>query len=121
MGDLIYPKARISIGGGDLQDVTNLKPTSTNNAKQVHTILQQGAGITQGVKESTVTWDSVISQEGFERDYVNLLDTGVIFQLRVKIPGQTLTYEGTLKTISLEGPLDDSIKLSCEFIGAKLE
>ncbi len=121
MGELIYPKARISLGGGDLQDVTNLKANSTNNAKQVHTILQQGAGITEGVKESTISWDSVISSEGFERDYVNLLDTAVIFQLRVKIPGLTLTYEGTLKTIDLEGPLDDSIKLSCEFVGAKLE
>ena len=121
MGDLIYPKARISIGGGDLQDVTNLKTMSTNNSKQVHTILQQGAGVTEGVKESTVSWDSVISQEGFERDYVNLLDTAVIFQLRVKLPGVTLTYEGVLVSLDVEGPLDDSIKLSCSFVGSKLE
>ena len=119
-GELNYPKARMSIGGGDLRDVTDFKSMSTNNAKQVHTIIQQAAGVTQGTKESTVSWNSVISEEGFERDYVNLIDTGVIFQIRVKLPLLTLTYVGVLKSIDVEGPLDDSIKLACEFVGARI-
>lgn len=118
MGDLVYPRGRITVGSGDLIDVTNIKITTTNNAKQVHTILQKGAGITLGVTETTVTFDSVISEDGQERDYFTLVQTGVISQLRIKLPLETITVEGTYKTRDFELPLDDSIKLSMEFVGA---
>lgn len=117
MGDKVYPRGRIAVGSGDLIDVTNIKVTTTNNAKQVHTILQKGAGITLGVEETTVTFDSVISEDGQERDYFALVKTGRIGQLRIKIPGETLTVEGSYKTRDFELPLDDSIKLSMEFVG----
>ena len=117
MGDKVYPRGRIAVGSGDLIDVTNIKVTTTNNAKQVHTILQKGAGVTLGVEETTVTFDSVISEDGQERDYFALVKSGRITQLRIKIPGETLTVEGTYKTRDFELPLDDSIKLSMEFIG----
>lgn len=118
MGDKVYPRGRIASGSGDLIDVTNIKITTTNNAKQVHTILQKGAGITTGVEETTVTFDSVISEDGQERDYFTLVKTGVIGQVRIKLPLETITVEGAYKTRDFELPLDDSIKLSIEFIGA---
>ena len=117
MGDLVYPRGRIAIGSGDLIDVTNIKITTTNNAKQVHTIIQKGAGITLGVEETNVSFDSVISEDGQERDYFTLVKTGVISQLRIKLPLETITVEGSYKTRDFELPLDDSIKLSMEFIG----
>ncbi len=117
MGDKIYPRGRIALGGGDLVDVTNIKITTTNNAKQVHTIAQKGAGITLGVEETTVTYDSVISEDGQERDYFQLVKTGKIGQVRLKLPGETITVEGVYKSRDFEMPLDDSIKLSMEFIG----
>ncbi len=119
MGDKVYPRGRITSGSGDLIDVTNIKVTTTNNAKQVHTIAQQkGAGITLGVEETTVSFDSVISEDGQERDYFTLVRTGVISQLRIKLPLETINVEGSYKTRDFELPLDDSIKLSMEFIGA---
>jgi hypothetical protein len=117
MGDKVYPRGRIAVGSGDLIDVTNVKVTTTNNAKQVHTILQKGAGITLGVEETTVSFDSVISEDGQERDYFTLVKTGRISQLRIKLPLETITVEGTYKTRDFELPLDDSIKLSMEFVG----
>ncbi len=72
MGDQIYPRGRIALGNGELIDVTNVKVTHTNNAKQVHTIRQKGAGITLGVEETTVSYDSVVGADGQERDYFNL-------------------------------------------------
>lgn len=118
MGDKVYPRGRIAVGSGDLIDVTNVKINTTNNAKQVHTILQKGAGITLGVEETTVSFDSVIGEDGQERDYFTLVKTGVISQLRIKLPLETITVEGTYKTRDFELPLDDSIKLSMEFVGA---
>lgn len=117
MGDKVYPRGRLAIGSGDLIDVTNVKVTTTNNAKQVHTIIQKGAGITLGVEETTLSFDCVISEDGQERDYFALIKSGVISQARIKVPGETMTIEGTYKTRDFELPLDDSIKLSMEFVG----
>lgn len=117
MGEKVYPRGRIASGSGDLIDVTDIKVSTTNNAKQVHTILQKGAGITQGTEETTVSFNSVISEDGQERDYFLGIKTGRIQQLRIKIPGETLTVEGAYKTRDFELPLDDSIKLALEFIG----
>lgn len=117
MGTKRYPRGRIATGAGDLIDVTNIKVDTTNNAKQVHTIIQKGAGVTLGVEETTVSFDSVVSEDGQERDYYALVKSGRITQLRIKLPGETITVEGSYKSRGFELPLDDSIKLSLEFIG----
>ena len=117
MGNKIYPRGRIALGNGDLIDVTNVTVSTTNNAKQVHTLRQKGSGITMGVEETTVSYDSVVSETGQERDYFQLVKGGKIVQLRIKVPGETITVEGTYKTRGFELPLDDSIKLSMEFVG----
>lgn len=117
MGDRVYPRGQIAYGSGNLVDVTNVKVTHTNNAKQVHTIAQKGAGITLGVEETTVSFDSVISEDGQERDYFSLVKTGRITQVRIKLPVETITVVGSYKTRDFELPLDDSIKLSLEFVG----
>ena len=113
----LYPRGRIAMDSGDLIDVTNVKFGTTNNAKQVHTIRQKGAGVTMGTEESTVSFDIVVSEDGLERDYVQLVKKGTIKQLRLKIPGATLTYNGVYRKFDGELPLDDTIKLSLEFIG----
>jgi hypothetical protein len=113
----IYPRGQIALGSGDLIDVTNVKHDITNNAKQVHTIRQKGAGITLGTEESTVSFDIVVSEDGLERDWYNLLKKGEISQVRLKIPGETITVNGAVKDIGTELPLDDAIKVSVTFIG----
>lgn len=117
---LLYPRGAIALGSGDLIDVTNVKIDLANGAKQVHTIRQKGAGFTLGVEETTVTFDAVISDQGEERDYFDLLKKGRIRQIRLKIPGRTMTVNGTVSSIGVELPLDDAIKQNITFIG-KLE
>lgn len=117
MGQRYFPKGRIALGGGDLIDVVNVKYTHTNNAKQVHTLRESGAGITMGVEESTVSYDTVVGAEGVERDYFQLVKTGKIVQVRIKVPGETITVEGAYTTRDFELPLDDSVKLSMSFVG----
>jgi len=112
-----YPKGRIALGSGDLIDVTNVKVDTTNNSKQVHTLRKKGAGITMGTEETTVTYDAVISEDGPERDYFALVKSGLIKQLRIKVPTKTISVNGIYKDVGLELPLDDSIKESLTFIG----
>lgn len=113
----IYPRGFIAMDSGDLIDVTNVKHDITNNAKQVHTIRQKGAGVTLGVEETTISFDAVVSEDGPERDYLRFLKTGTIKQIRIKIPGETISVNGIFSTRGMELPLDAEIKFSLTFIG----
>jgi hypothetical protein len=117
MAEKIYPRGYIAMGSGDLLQVTNVKIDHVNNAKQVHTIRQKGAGITMGVEETTVSFDSVVDEDGPERDFLKQLKKGSFKQIRIKIPGETITINGTVSALSKELPLDDAIKFSITYIG----
>lgn len=113
----LYPRGRIALDSGDLIDVTNVKVDTTNNAKQIHTLRQKGAGFTLGVEETTVSFDIVCSENGEERNYIDMLKRGLVKQVRIKIPGRTMTVNGTVKQMSVELPIDDAIKQTVSFIG----
>ena len=118
---LLYPQAFIAEGNGDLVQVTNFTVNLTDNSKQLHTLRRKGAGITQGTEETTVSFDSIIDEDGSERDYWRLVQKKLIKQLRAKLPGgKTLVINGKFKTANTDAPLDDAVKVSAEFIG-KLE
>lgn len=117
MSTKIYPKAQIAMQNGDLVDVTNVRITTTNGVKQKHTLRQKGAGITIGVEETKVQFDSIISQDGPERDYFNAVRKAKIIQLRIKIPNETLTVDGCFIERDIDGPLDDAIKQGMQFVG----
>ena len=91
---LIYPKAFIAQGNGDLVQVVNFSITLTNNAKQVHTLRKKGAGITLGTQESTVSFEFVIDEDGPERNYWADVMAGTIRQLRAKGPRISWTLNG---------------------------
>lgn len=113
----LYPRGRAAFGAGDLVDVTNIKIDTTNNAKQVHTIRRRGAGFTLGTEETTVTFDLVVSEHGEERDWIDAMKRGLVKQIRLKLPGRTMTINGTVKQVSTDMPIDDAIKQSVTFIG----
>jgi len=113
----IYPRGQIALDSGDLIDVTNVKIDTTDNSKQVHTIRQRGAGITQGSEETTITFDAVLSEYGEEADWLALVKKQQIKQLRIKVPGRTITANGKFNSVGYELPLDDAIKISISFIG----
>lgn len=115
---LKYPQANIAMGNGDLVQVQNLAVTLTSGAKQVHTLRRKGAGITQGTQESSVTFTSVIDEDGVERNYWRDVMKGTIRQLRIKVPGgAVLTLNGAFSQCDLDGPLDDATKVNCTFVG----
>lgn len=117
MAQRVFPRGRIALGNGDLIDVTDVKYSHTNNGKQVHTIRNKGDGVVLGNEESSVSYNCVVSADGAERDYYQLVKTGKITNLRLKVPGETITVEGIYTTREFDMPLDDSIKLAMTFIG----
>lgn len=116
---LHFPQAYLAMGNGDLVMVTNFTATLTSGAKQVHTLRRKGAGITLGNQESTVSFTAVVSEDGPEKNYWDDVMSGRIRQLRAKLPGgrTTLVINGAFSQCDTEGPLDDSTKLNCTFVG----
>lgn len=117
----LFAKAFIAQGNGDLVRVTDFSLTYRNNGKQVHTLREDGAGVTLGVREAEVSFNFPVGENGFERDYVKAIQDGKIVQLRAKSPGgKVFTLNGIYTSFTLDAPLDDAVKGSCSFVG-KLE
>lgn len=113
----VYPRGQLALGNGDLAQVHNVKHTVKNNGKLVHTIRQSPSGVTQGVKDTELTFDAVCDEDGFERDYFKMIMDGTIKQFRVKVPGETISVSGMATERSTELPVDDAIKYSIHVIG----
>ncbi len=117
----LFPKAFIAQGNGDLVRVTDFSIKYGNDGKEVHTLREDGAGVTFGVRASSISFNFPVGENGFERDYIKAIQDRKIVQLRCKVPGgKVLTFTGAYISISLDAPLDDAVKGSVEFVG-KLE
>lgn len=115
---LLYPQAFIAMDGGDLVQVTNFAASLTNNSSQKHTLRRKGAGFTDGVTESTVTFTAILDEDGSERPYWRLVQKKLVKQIRCKLPGgEVLTFNGRFRSVNTNGPLDDAASIDCEFIG----
>ena len=117
----VFEHARIALGNGDLVDVTNLNYSLSDGSKQVHTLRQKGAGWTQGIEETTVTFDAVVGENGEEADWVTYVKFNLKQQIRIKIPGRTITVNGKFNSLTIDGPLDSEIKESLTFIGKTVD
>lgn len=114
-----FPKAFLAQGNGDLVQVSDFNLKTGNGGKQKHTLRRPGAGVTKGVDESTITFNFLVGENGFERDYIRDIQQGKIVNLRAKVPGgAVLSYTGIYTEITLDAPLDDAVKGSVTFVGA---
>jgi hypothetical protein len=91
-----YPKGRIAIQGGELQDAFDIALTFEDGKQTVHTFRGKGManGMTTGKKKSTVTFKSAVSANGMERAYMEDWNSNKKINVRVKIPGKTITING---------------------------
>jgi hypothetical protein len=113
----VYPRGAIAMGNGDLMSVTNVTFGLNNNAKQVHTLRSEGDGIFFGPQETTISFNFVVNEEGQERDFITMCQKKQIKQLRIKVPGKTITTNGAVRNVNIEFAVDNEVGGSVEFIG----
>jgi len=114
-----YPKGRISKGSGDLVDVTEVTVKMSKGRKQVATLRNPEAGITNGEHVNEISFKSVLSEDGFERDYQADYDNDKIAQYRFKIPGKTYAITGMIDDLEITSTKDGAIEFSCKVIGGQ--
>lgn len=113
-----FPKGAIAMDNGDLVQVLTWSLDFKNGLKLKHTLRSKApVGTVTGLEEATLTFESEIPAEGAERDYFELCRSGKIKQVRLKVPGQTYTCEGGFSSVKIDSPIDDAVKVSCEFMG----
>lgn len=121
MGDLNYPKGKLAIEGGELQDVTNVDVSFEDGAKTVHTKRNNGkaSGVVSGTKSCTVSFTMAISEEGFERDFLGKWDKEESIEARFKFPGGlTIVVNGKYTKPSAKGPIDSFVEFNISIIGS---
>ena len=112
-----YPRGQISLGAGDLTQVTDIKFDFKRNTKLKHTLKKSPSGKVLGVREVTGSFDVIVDEDGPEREYFARVDSGEEVNMRLKLPGVTKNFVGCLTDLSGELPLDDAVKLTVSFAG----
>lgn len=117
---VVYPRAFLAMDSGDLTDVTDFDAGLNTGAKQQHTMRKEGAGISWSARESVVSFNFLIGEDGPERNYWRMAEKKQIKQLRIKIPGgEVFTYNGAYREIKFNGNVEDATKGSATFVGHK--
>lgn len=112
-----FPKARISVGSGDLQNATDINVKGSRGRKLVSTIRKKVAGYTDGEASDEVSFKSAIDEDGFERDYLGKWKQGEFVQLRVKVPGETIVINGVFDEPSITSNVGGHIEFEIKCMG----
>lgn len=113
----LFPKGRLAMGGGDLQDITEIQQKESNGAKNIGTMRNPTAGAAEGEHTNEMTWKGVVSQDGFERDFRAAKRKMKVVQMRFKLPGETITQTGVITSLEVTSNKDGAIEYSCTHIG----
>ena len=112
-----FPRGQLSLGAGDLVQVTNVSFTFNRNTKLKHSLKRSPSGKVQGNRELSGKFDVEIDEDGPERDYFSRVDSGEEVNMRLKLPGLTKNVVGVLSSLDGEMPLDDACKLTVNWVG----
>ena len=112
-----FPKGSVSQGPGDLIDCFGWGFNGEDGEKIVATLRQNPAGSTFGTRSGTLDIESAISHAGFERDWFGKWMSREVVELRLKMPGITITVTGRLTKPSVSANVDDFIKFKISCIG----
>lgn len=113
----VYPRGQVSLGAGDLVQVTDVSFDYTNNGQLKHTLKKSPSGKTFGNKELSGSFTVIVDEDGLERDYFARVESGEEVNMRLKIPQLTKAIVGALSGISGSIPLDDAVELTVNWFG----
>jgi hypothetical protein len=116
-----YPKARVSIEGGDLIDCYDAALTYTDGEKVVNTLRQNPAGSTGGARSASLALKCAISQAGYERDFFGHYKKRKVVQARVKIAGKTHVITGRFTSPTVNSNVDNFVDFGIQLLGKAVE
>lgn len=112
-----YPKGRVALGAGDLIDVFDWGFEGEDGETIVATIRQNPGGSTFGKRSGKMNLQCAISHAGFERDWLGKWQKREVVEIRLKIPGITITVVGRLTQPRITGNVDNFITFTIAVIG----
>jgi hypothetical protein len=112
-----YPKGQVAFGAGDLVDAADISFNFEDGEKVLATLRQNPAGSTHGARSCTSTFKSLISAEGFERDYMTSYRKRKVVNIRLKVPGLVFTCTGRLTKPQIVANVDNAIEFTVSVIG----
>jgi hypothetical protein len=112
-----YPSGQIQMGSGDLQDAISGDFTIENNAKNVHTLRRNAAGYVIGVVDASGNLSVVVSENGPEKEYVQMVNAGRPVAMRYKMPLISGNFTGVAKTAKVAFKVGEAIQLDFSVIG----
>jgi hypothetical protein len=114
---LDYPKGQVALGAGDLVDATDCELAFEDGEKVMATLRLNPAGSTHGMRSCKATYTSIISNEGFERDYMTKYRKREVVNLRLKVPGLVFSCVGRFSQPKIVSNVDDAIKFTITIAG----
>lgn len=115
-----FPKGKIAVDGGELQDCHDVVFGLVNGRKPVHTFRKGGkpSGSTGGAKAASMTFKMFVSRAGFERDFLAAVDRGTVKRLKFKVPGKVITTVGPYTKADITTNLENAVEITVAQEGA---
>lgn len=119
---LRFPRGQIAISG-DLRQATDAEFTFTNGAVLRHTLRSTDgpAGFTQGNKEVSGSVNTIISEDGIERDYLDFAKTLEGKRFQFKTPLSTYVIEGVVQSVTIRLVQDNAVEANVTLIGTLVD
>jgi len=114
---LDYPKGQVALGPGDLLDCADITIAFEDGEKVLATLRMNPAGSTHGMRSASATYKSLISKEGFERDYMTKYRKREVIQLRLKVPGMVFSCVGRFSKPQIVANVDNAIEFTITIVG----
>lgn len=112
-----YPKGKVAMGGGDLMDAADITISCEDGEKVLATLRMNPAGSTHGIRSASATFKSLISEDGFERDYMTKYKKRTPVQVRLKVPGMVFTVTGRLSKPQIVANVDNAVEFTVTVVG----
>lgn len=114
---LDYPKGQVGFEAGDLVDCADITIAFEDGEKVLATLRQNPAGSTHGMRSGKATFKSLISNEGFERDYMGAYRKRKVVKVRLKVPGLVFSCVGRLSQPQIVANVDNAIEFTVTVVG----
>jgi hypothetical protein len=114
-----HPTGQVTMGGSVLVDADNYSSDHDNGVKLVGTLADKRGLPVDGMRQVTVTWDMMVTNEGPEVEVVAAVESALRAQVGFKFPvqGVNLLMNITFSKVKVAQKLGDALILSCTGMG----